>query len=260
MSTTDTPEQTIDRKREAARKANRTTYWLAQHWLLMVNILVGVFVLLPFVAPVLMHLGLEGPGRAIYVMYMAFCHQFPQRSYFFFGPQLMYSLDDVARVWPEIQNPLVLRQFVGSPEMGWKVAWSDRMVSMYGGIFLFGLLYGVVRRVRAIRPLPLWGMVLLAVPMGIDGLTHVISDLFGLGQGFRYTNEWLADLTNYAFSPMFYVGNGLGSFNWWMRLITGLLFALGLVWLAYPYLEIAFAQTRRQIEAKFRQAGLSLDE
>jgi hypothetical protein len=38
-------------------------------------------------------------------------------------------------------NPLILRQFVGNPEMGWKVAWSDRMVSLYGGIFLFTLFY-----------------------------------------------------------------------------------------------------------------------
>ena len=263
MTTTDTSEtaeQALERKREAARKANRLTYWLAEHWLLMVNTLVGIFVLLPFVAPVLMHLGLEGPGRAIHVMYMAFCHQFPQRSYFLFGPQTMYSLDEIALVWHNVENPLILRQFIGTPEMGWKVAWSDRMVSMYGGMLLFGLLYGVVRRWRTIKPLPLWGIVLFSIPMGIDGVSHVVSDLFGIGQGFRYTNEWLAELTNFAFSVDFYVGNGLGSFNWWMRLITGLLFALGVVWLAYPHLENAFGQTRRQIEAKFRRAGLELGE
>jgi hypothetical protein len=32
-------------------------------------------------------------------------------------------------------NPLVLRQFVSSPELGWKVAWSDRMISLYTGAF-----------------------------------------------------------------------------------------------------------------------------
>jgi hypothetical protein len=28
----------------------------------------------------------------------------------------------------------------------------------------------------------------------------------------------------------FYAGDDLGTFNWWMRLITGLLFSLGAVW------------------------------
>lgn len=255
MSTT-----TPSAEQEAVRRANRITYWLARHWLLFINVILAIFVLLPFLPPIFMQWGLEGPARAIHILYMAFCHQFPQRSYFFFGPQTMYTLEEISLVWHNVENPLILRQFIGTPEMGWKMAWSDRMVSMYGGMLLFGLLYAVVRRWRTIKPLPLWGIVLLSIPMGIDGVTHVISDLSGVGQGFRYTNEWLAELTNYAFSPTFYLGNGLGSFNWWMRLITGLLFALGVIWWAYPHLEIAFEQTRRQIEAKFRRVGLDLGE
>ncbi len=246
----------VDSRRQRARNANRLVYRLSHRWLLMVNLFLGVLVLLPWLAPVFMNWGWEAPARGIHFVYQALCHQYPQRSYFLFGDQFMYSLEEVGQVWPDISNPLVIRQFIGTPEMGWKVAWSDRMISMYGGMFLFGLLYGLVR--KWLRPLSIWGFFLFSVPMGIDGLTHTISDLYGLGNGFRYTNLWLAELTNNAFALEFYAGTLLWSFNWWMRLITGLLFALGLIWFAFPHLEASFRQTVHQIEAKFRHAGVDL--
>jgi hypothetical protein len=86
----------------------------------------------------------------------------------------------------------------------------------------------------------------------------MISDLAGIGQGFRDSNAWLATLTNNIFLATFYSGDAFGSFNSWMRLITGALFGLGAVWLAYPYVESAFADAARQIEDKFQRAGLTL--
>ncbi len=83
----------------------------------------------------------------------------------------------------------------------------------------------------------------MAIPMLVDGLTHMASDLGGsVVDGFRYSNAWLAGLTGNALRWSFYVGNGMGSFNFWMRLITGLLFGLAVVWLAYPLLELPFRQ------------------
>lgn len=58
-----------------------------------------------------------------------------------------------------------------------------------------------------------------------------------MGQGFRYNNQWMAMLTNNTFSPAFYLGDTLGSFNSWMRIITRLLAGLGLVWSPCPYFE-----------------------
>lgn len=251
-----TTNTAVERQKQTARRVNRFVYRLAKHWLWLVNGFMLLLIGLPWLAPVFMELGWEMPARAIHVAYMALCHQFPQRSYFLFGDELMHSIDEVALVWHDVQNPLVIRQFIGTPEMGWKVAWSDRMVSMYGGIFLFGVLYGFIR--RKIKPIPFWGFVLFCVPMGIDGVTHVISDLYGLGRGFRYDNQWLATLTNNAFDFYFYYGNGLGSFNWWMRLFTGLCFGLGVVLFAFPYLRSGFEQTQRDIEAKFRAAEVPL--
>jgi hypothetical protein len=90
--------------------------------------------------------------------------------------------------------------------------------------------------------------------MVIDGGSHFISDMTGIGEGFRYTNAWLAFLTNNSLPVSFYVGNGLGSFNSWMRLITGILFGVGLVWFSFPLIDDAFHDIARAIEAKFTRA------
>ena len=245
---------TSARERSFAVIANRWAYWLCRHWLLGVSLLLGLYAGLPWLAPLFMKLGWTGAGNAIYLIYSTQCHQLPQRSFFLFGLKPMYSLAEIQAVWEATDNPLILRQFVGNPEMGWKVAWSDRMVSMYTGLFVFGLLYGLLR--KRLKPLSLWGFALLILPMVVDGGTHMISDLAGIGQGFRDSNAWLAALTNRAFPVNFYAGDALGSFNSQMRLITGVLFGLGAVWLAYPYVESAFADTARQIEDKFQRAGL----
>lgn len=77
----------------------------------------------------------------------------------------------------------------------------------------------------------------MVAPMIVDGVTHWLSDFAGVGRGFRYGNEWLAALTGHLLPQWFYVGNGVGSFNFWVRLVTGLLFGLAVVWLVYPRLD-----------------------
>jgi hypothetical protein len=95
--------------------------------------------------------------------------------------------------------------------------------------------------------------------MVLDGFTHMISDFSGgSGVGFRDSNAWLVSLTNGAFASPFYAGDALGSFNSWMRLITGVLFGLAVVWFCYPRLHSAFLDTARQIEAKLQAAELEV--
>jgi uncharacterized membrane protein len=214
--------------------------------MLVFSLFYGLFVGLPFLAPVFMRIGWEAPGRAIYFIYTFFCHQLPQRSFFLFGPQGMYDLPAIQAAWENTLNPMALRQFIGSPEMGWKVAWSDRMVSMYGSILLFAWLWYPLR--KRIRALPLWGLVLFSLPIVIDGGTHFMSDLAGIGQGFRDSNAWLAALTGNTFALGFYTGDALGSFNSWMRLLTGVLFGLGIVWYGFPYIEEITQLARRKVE------------
>ena len=223
---------------------------ISRHWLLLVNLLIAIWVGLPWLAPVFMHWGWGGAASAIYFLYSLQCHQLPERSFFLFGPKLMYSLAEIQSAWQITDNPFVLRQWIGTVDMGWKVAWSDRMVFMYTTLFLSSLIYGLIRKRR--KPLPMRVFFLLLLPMAIDGTTHALSDLAGIGQGFRDTNIWLQDLTNNAFSMAFYQGDALGSFNSWMRLITGMLFGIALVGFAYPYINNSFADIIR-----FSQAPLS---
>ncbi len=207
--------------------------WLTRHWFEAFLVVYGLWVFTPFLAPIFMEIGWTGAGRAIYFVYSFFCHQLPERSFFFFGQKTMYSLGEIQTVWQDTVNPMVLRKFIGNEAMGWKVAWSDRMISFYMSVWLFAVAWWPLR--GKVKPLSWWAFALLLLPMAIDGSTHAVSDLAGIGQGFRDTNHWLAVLTNNAFSASFYAGDGLGSFNFIARLITGLLAALAIVWLAFPY-------------------------
>lgn len=224
------------------------TYRFSRHWILIFSILLGLYVGLPFLAPVFMKLGWELPARLIYLIYSFLCHQLPQRSYFMFGSKLMYSLPEIQSMWQNTLDPLVLRQFTGNADMGWKVAWSDRMVSMFVSLWLFGVLWRPLR--HWLKPMPWWGFALFLLPMAVDGVSHLISDLYGIGQGFRDSNAWLAVLTNSALPPGFYSGDALGSFNSLMRLLTGVLISLGVVWFVFPYLDGIFSQQARDLESR----------
>ena len=208
--------------------------WIAKHWLETFLIVYGLWVFTPWLAPILMKLGWTSAGNAVYFIYSFFCHQLPERSFFFFGEKRMYSLAEIQAVWQNTVNPMVLRKFVGNEAMGWKIAWSDRMISFYTSVWFFAALWWPVR--KRIKPISWWAFAFLLLPMAIDGVTHAISDLAGIGQGFRDTNQWLAVLTNHALPMSFYVGDALGSFNSWARFTTGLLAGLAITWLAFPYI------------------------
>jgi len=171
----------------------------------------------------------------------------------------MYSLNEIQNVWQNTINPMILRQFVGNETMGWKIAWSDRMISFYTSVWFFALLWYPFR--HKVKPLSWWGFVLLLLPIALDGSTHMVSDFAGIGQGFRDTNAWLANLTNNNFPVTFYVGDALGSFNSIMRFITGLLAGFAIAWLVFPYIyrtqtyvlqlgEKSYAQVIEQIKDK----------
>lgn len=217
-----------------ARSTKSLIDWLARHWFGIFLAIYGLWVFLPFFAPLFMYIGWSGSGKTIYLIYSFFCHQLPERSYFFFGQKTMYSLSEIQAAWRETNNPFVLRQFIGNQTMGWKIAWSERMIWFYTSIWFFAVLWFPLR--RKIKPLPWLGFVLLLLPMALDGGSHALSDWAGIGQGFRDTNQWLALLTNHVFPASFYVGDGLGSFNSIMRLITGLLSGLSISWLVFPYI------------------------
>ena len=234
-------------REENSGLAGWLTSAISNHWMLVITLSFGFYVGLPFLGPVFKQLGLDGLANGIYFLYSFLCHQYPQRSFFLFGQNSSYSLETI-KLWQDANNPLLLGKFIGNSQLGWKVAWSDRMVSMYSSIPIIGWLWYPFR--RKIKPLTLGGFILFLVPMGLDGITHIISDLSGLGNGFRSTNTWLQILTGSAFPAEFYTGTQLGSFNSSLRLLTGILFGIGVVWFLFPQLDILFRKTKKYLEIK----------
>jgi len=100
--------------------------------------------------------------------------------------------------------------------LGYQMAYCQRDLAIYGGVLALGLLYGLVR--RHVSPLPLRWAALLALPMAIDGFTQ----LFGLRES-----------------------------TWELRVVTGSLFALTVVWVVFPRLEQGFAEIRTILEERF---------
>jgi uncharacterized membrane protein len=223
--------------------------WFSGHWFTIFLLGYGLWIFAPFLAPLFMHVGWTGGGRIIYFIYSFFCHQLPERSFFLFGQKTMYSLGEIQATWQDTNNPMILRQFLGSRMMGWKIAWSDRMISFYTSIWLFAVIgYPLGRR---IKPLSWWGLAILLLPIVVDGGTHALSDFAGIGQGFRDTNTWLAVLTNHALPATFYVGDALGSFNSLMRFVTGILAGLGIVWLTLPFIVQAHIYNQQLDESRY---------
>lgn len=207
----------------------------SKHWLLLANLVTGFFAGLPWVAPALMAGGYSHLGGLIYAAYSIFCHQLPQRSYFLFGEKISYSMAEIVAVVHSDQFA-ALRAFLGTPEMGYKVALAHRTLAIYTGIAMGGFIFGLLR--RWMRPFPLQWYLLVLAPVTLDGLTHMLTDMLP-AITWRETNEWLRVLIDgwIHLPSTFYIGTGIGSLNWLLRTLTGGLLGLGTVWLVYPYLD-----------------------
>lgn len=204
-----------------------------RYWRLIIIVLPGLWLGLAILAPLLMAIGLEAPARAIYWGYSFQCHQLPQRSYFLFGQAggvQTYPLDRILDWGADADN---LRAFLGNPEVGYKVAFDMRLTALYSALFVSSLLWtafgGWLPRLKPI------GYLLLILPIILDGGTHLLSEITGLG--FRDTNTWAMWLTGNRFATDFYTGTTIGTLNWLLRTITGALLGLATAWLLFSYIE-----------------------
>jgi uncharacterized membrane protein len=199
---------------------DRQIYRLARHWLAAFNLLLGIYLLLPILAPLLMVSGAPRLGQLIYLAYRPACHQLPERSVFLFGPEASYTLDELwdLGVVDPADDIYTRQRTLGAPQVGYKAALCQRDLALYGTLLLGGLLFGLVR--RRLRPLPFLGYLLCLVPIAIDGG----SQLIGLRES----------------TPV-------------LRLITGGLLGLATVWLLYPRLEDAFCDVGRQAKSHLPQ-------
>jgi len=196
---------------------------LARHWPALIGAFWALYLATALAAPALMRAGRVDSATLLYRAHRLNCHQLAHRSFFLFGPQLEYSLEELARQGP-IDSLQALQDFVGNEALGYKVAICQRDLAIYGSILLAGLAYAGLRdRARAI---PWFLYLILVVPIALDSLTQLV---------------------------------GLRESNWAWRLGTGALFGASTAWLAYPLVDRLLGdiggQAQRQLERAARQPG-----
>jgi uncharacterized membrane protein len=211
---------------------NRAILSFTRHWLLVFNLAVLLFVGIPFLAPVLMKTGATGPARAIYRVYSPLCHQLAFRSWFLFGEQAAYprkvaglpvtSYGEATGL--DEGDYLAAKRFLGNEQVGYKVAFCQRDIAIYVGILAAGMGFALVR--HRLRPPSMWLWVLVGiVPLALDGFSQLVSAFPGYPFGVRESTPLL-------------------------RTLTGLLFGISCVWLAYPHAEEAMAEARGELVTK----------
>jgi uncharacterized membrane protein/glutaredoxin len=218
-------------------RLNKGLLFFSRHWLAIFNLIAFLYVGMPFAAPVLMESGAHKPAEWIYRVYSPFCHQLAYRSWFLFGDQPAYplehanleltSLEEATDV--DVNDYWASRDFLGNPIVGYKVALCERDVAIYGGILLAGLLFGILR--GRVKPLPigLWFLIGI-IPIAVDGGSQFLSFIPFLSLPVRESTPLL-------------------------RTITGGLFGVANVWMAYPYVEESMEEIRTLVAAKLFGAG-----
>ena len=220
-------------RQERGRKvtgADRFTSWFGNHYMMVFNLIFLVYVGLPVLAPVLVKVGAEAPADAIYTVYRLFCHQLAYRSWFLFGEQTAYprQLAGVAglKTFEQVTGINALdisasQNFIGNPQLGYKVAFCERDVAIYGSIVLFGVIFSLTHNRLKSLPWYLWILIGI-IPIAVDGFSQLPSLL-------NYT--WLSWLPVRESTPF-------------LRTITGFLFGFATAWFGYPYIEESMRETR----------------
>jgi uncharacterized membrane protein len=153
-----------------------------RRWLLFANGLTLLYAGLPWLAPLARAAGYDRLGRLLFLLYLPLCHQRPERSFTVYGYQ---------------------------------VAYCHRCTALYTSLLAAGLLFGRLR--GRITPAPLRVGGLLLLPMLLDGGTHLLDDLLGLGLRGG--------------------GDAVGTLNFALRALTGLLVGVAALIALYPRLE-----------------------
>jgi len=222
-------------------RADRLSYWISRHYLLVLNLFLLLYFGLPFLAPVFKSAGFNGPAEVIYTIYKPLCHQWAFRSWFMFGEQAYYphsaaeiegvaSFEEMTGITDENDpNRVWARSFEGNELLGYKVALCQRDEAIWGSLFLFGVIYAITG--RRIRKLPWYLWILLGlVPVGLDGFSQVFSQLPG---------DFIQSILPYRESTPI------------LRTITGFLFGWTTAWFTIPLMEETMDESRRALAKKF---------
>jgi uncharacterized membrane protein len=212
--------------------------------MLATNLLVLLYVGVPFLAPVFMKVGWTAPAGLIYRGYSLVCHNLAFRSWFLFGDQAAYprqsanvdSLETLAEATGLSEantatDLFAARRYVGNEQIGYKVAFCERDVAIYAGIFVFGLLFVLSgRKIRGLH----WAIWLLVGmgPIGLDGFSQLLSQPPFELWAYRESTPLL-------------------------RTLTGVIFGFTTAWYGFPIVKETMDDTRRALLVKFRRLGIS---
>ena len=222
-------------------RADRISYWISKHYLAIFNAFLLLYVGLPFLAPIFKKINWNGPAQVIYTIYSPLCHQWAFRSFFLFGEQAYYphaaakmpgvlTFEQVSGI-SDVTDPsrLQARQFQGNPLLGFKLAFCERDVAIWGAMALFGLVYAITRRKLPKLHWTLWVLVGI-VPIGLDGFSQLFS---------QFPNAFIQSILPYRESTPF------------LRVLTGFLFGITTAWFMFPLIEESMSDTRRLLAKKF---------
>ena len=216
---------------------NKALHFFTRHWLAIFNLIVLLYIGLPFTTPYLLKAGMTTPARVIYKIYGPLCHQLPFRSWFLLGEQPAYPLEIAGlegTSYEEIAGVSSVdllrdRAFIGNERVGYKVALCQRDVAIYGSIFLAGVAFTFLR--HRLKPLPIWAWFIIGIiPLALDGGSQLLSSLPLVSFPVRESTPFL-------------------------RSLTGMLFGVANVWMAYPYVEEIMVETQTLVAVKLAAAG-----
>ena len=228
-------------RNETMNTGDKISYFMSAHYLKVVNLILILYVGLPFLAPVLMKAGFEKAAQPIYTVYRLSCHELAFRSFFLFGEQPFYPRE-TAGVEGMItygeasgnneMDLLTARAFNGNEEMGYKIALCERDVAIYLSMLAFSLLFGLTG--KRLKPLPLLIWIIVGwAPIGLDGGSQLISQV-------------LTTLPFRETTPL-------------LRVVTGALFGFTTMWFGLPVMEESFRDTRQYLAAKKARLGSKTD-
>ena len=223
--------------------SDRFGRWLTKHYMSIINIFLLIYLGLPFLAPVFQKIGLPGPAKVIHAIYSPLCHQLAYRSWFMFGEQAAYPRELAGtthlKTYEEVTglNPhdlLSAKAFKGNEELGYKVAYCERDVAIYGGMLLFSIFFTFSGRKLKAIPWYVW-LVAGILPIGFDGVSQLPALL-------SLHLTWLPVRES---TPL-------------LRTATGMLFGITTAWYGLPLFEETMRESKAIINKRFALQNESL--
>jgi len=226
-------------------KSDRLGYWISQKYMNVIILILAIYLGLPFLAPVFQKLGFITGANVIQSIYRPLCHQLAYRSWFLFGEQPAYPRELAGiRGWITYEQAtgldshdlIAARAFTGNDTLGYKVAYCERDVAIYGGMLITAILFAFFGRRWKGIPWYLWVAIGIA-PLGLDGASQLPSVL-------NLDFPWLLVRES---TPL-------------LRTITGMLFGITTAWYGLPLIEETMWETRQQLIKKMALVRVMADE